>query len=271
MRKPSALGTLIALAAAAGLALATTPSTAGASSRITPRPSDALPKPGANLLLNGSFDKPGPKDHEGAPPTDWTLVNLGAEKKPYAASIGVYNADGKYPPPKGNPNKRDIADQVYYEAGAATGVEGIGGQQAKFGFPISQADKPQVSFSNVEVLAPEAAVSDWAGSGLSILFTSGGKTLELIYLNPWTASAGTYPGKPVNNVTTKYILGPVLTANKWYTWDPRSLNADIKDEFKVNKYDVTAVAFINLEDTTDAGSPYPNMTGYMANVAIREG
>ena len=34
-----------------------------------------------------------------------------------------------FPPPTGNPNKQDIAVEAFYEAGTATGIEGIGGEQ----------------------------------------------------------------------------------------------------------------------------------------------
>jgi hypothetical protein len=232
----------------------------------------ATPAPGTNLIKNGNFESPSLPAHEGATPTHWTLVNLGAETKPYAASIGVYNAAGKYPPPKGNPNAKDVAVEVFYQAGTATGVEGIGGQQTSSTFgSITQANNPQVSFANVETFSPEAKVADWAGNGLEIVFTSGGKTYTLIYLNPWPAYKSTFSGKPTNSATTKYILGPKLKTDVWNTQKARSLSADIKAQFKLTSYKVSEVNFVNLEDTTDSGSPYPNMTGYIADVALSEG
>jgi hypothetical protein len=255
-----AIGAVAGLAALSGTALAA-PATGAAK----------LPKAGTNLLVNGDFAKPGPAKNEGDPPTGWTLVDLGAETDPYSASIGVYNAKGKYPPPTGNPNKADIADNVFYEAGTATGIEGIGGQQTTFAKPITQANNPQVSFSNVEVTGPETTVADWAGSGLQIIVTSGKKTDTLIYLNPWAPPTGTYSGAPVNTATTKYILGPALAASTWNTQAARSLNTDIAAQFKLKSYKVASVTFINLEDTTSSASPYPNMNGYMADLAITEG
>jgi hypothetical protein len=254
-----AIGAVAGLAALSGTALA------------APAGVSTLPKAGTNLLANGDFAKPGPTKNEGVAPTGWTLVDLGAETAPYSASIGVYNAKGKYPPPTGNPNKADIADNVYYEAGTATGIEGIGGQQTTFADPISQANNPQVSFANVEVTAPATTNADWAGSGLQIVFTSGKNTDTLIFLNPWTPATGTYASAPVNTATTKYILGPALTASTWNTQAAVSLNADIKKEFKAKTYTVTSVTFIDLEDTTSSATPYPNMSGYMSDLAITEG
>jgi hypothetical protein len=231
----------------------------------------ATPKPGTNLIVNGQFRTPKPTK-AGAPPAGWKLVDLGAETKPYSASIDVYNAKGKYPPPKGNPNKQDIAGNVFYESGTATGVEGIAGQQTSATFKsITQANNPQVSFSDVEVSGPATTNADWAGSGLEIDFTAAGKSFSLIYLNLWTPAVGTYPDKPVNSATTKYILGPTLKADKWNTQKARSLNADIKAQFKVTSYKVSDVRFIDLEDTINAAKPYANENGYVADVALDEG
>jgi hypothetical protein len=242
----------------------------GTASAATATP--ATPAPGTNLIKNGNFASPSLPANEGATPTHWTLVNLGAETHPYDASIGVYNSKGTYPPPKGNPNAKDVAVEVFYEAGTATGVEGIGGQQTSSTFgSITQANRPEVSFSNVETSAPEAKVADWAGNGLEIVFTSGGKTYTLVYLNPWTAYKSTFSGKPANSATTKYILGPTLTADVWHTQKPLCLNTDIKKQFKLTSYKVSEVLFVNLEDTTDSGAPYPNMDGYITDVAITEG
>jgi hypothetical protein len=250
------LGAVAGLAALSGTALA----------------AQATPAPGTNLLVNGTFAKPGPAKHEGATPTGWKLVDLGAETKPFNASIGAYNAKGMFPPPMGNPNKQDIAVEAFYEAGTATGVEGIGGEQtsATFG-SVTQANNPQVSFSDLENKAPETMLAKWAGGGLEIDFTHAKKSFSLIYLNPWTPPAGKYASKPVNSATTKYIFGPTLKLDKWNTQQARSLNADVKQQFKLTSYKVTDVRFIDLEDTTSAASPFPNMDGYVANVALNEG
>jgi hypothetical protein len=232
----------------------------------------SLPAPGTNLIVNGNFYKPGPANHEGATPTHWKLVDLGAETHPYDAAIGAYNAKGKYPPPPGNPDPKDVADEVFYEAGTATGIEGIGGQQASSTFgSITQANNPQVSFSDVQKDAPEASVADWAGGGLEINLTAGTKSYTLVYYNQWTAYKGTFSSKPKDTSTTKYITGPTVTAGAWYTWKARSLNSDVRAQFGFKSYKVSNVTFIDLEDTTSSASPYPNMDGYIADVAIAEG
>jgi hypothetical protein len=254
-------------ASAAPVALAAAPATPAPVPDLL-----ATPAPGTNLIKNGNFESPSLPANEGATPTDWSLVDLGAETDPYDAAIGVYNAAGKYPPPKGNPNPKDVAVEAFYEAGTATGVEGIGGQQTSSTFgSITQANIPQISFSDVETSAPEASVADWAGSGLEIIFTSGGKTYTLVYLNPWTAYKSTFSGKPTDSATTKYILGPTLTADVWNTQKGLCLNAGIKKQFGLTSYQIKDVRFIDLEDTTNSGSPYPNMDGYVADVAITEG
>jgi hypothetical protein len=231
-----------------------------------------LPKAGKNLLVNGDFAKPGPAAHEGKTPTGWRRVKLGAEKKPYSWGIGAYNAKGQYPPPAGNPNKADIADEVFYEAGSATGIEGIGGQQGytRFG-SITQLNKPQVSFSDVEHSAPEATNASWAGTGLEVNFVSHKKDYTLIYLDLWTAYKSTFKAKPVNSKTTRYILGPRLRPDVWHTTKPRSLNWDIKKQFGIKTYKVQNVIFVDLEHTINAKYPYANMDGYFANLSITEG
>lgn len=89
----------------------------------------------------------------------------------------------------GDPNKQDIAVEAFYEAGTATGVEGIGGEQtsATFG-SVTQANNPQVSFSDLENKAPETMLAKWAGGGLEIDFTHAKKSFSLIYLNPMDTS-----------------------------------------------------------------------------------
>jgi hypothetical protein len=228
--------------------------------------------PGTNLIINGTFSSPGPAKHEGATPTDWKLVDLGAEKKPYDASFEAWNAKGTYPPPAGNPNKSDIAAEAFYEAGSATGIEGIGGQQTPAkALRITQSSNAQVSFADAENSAPEASVAKWAGSGLEINFTSGKHSYSLIYFNPWTAYKSTFSSKASDTGTVKYVFGVTLSEKKWAVWKPRSLNADILKQFKLKTFTVTDVQVIDWEDTTSAASPYPNMDGYFADVAITQG
>jgi len=232
----------------------------------------ALPKPGTNLIFNGNFAKPGPAKHEGATPTGWYLVDLGAEKKPFNAAIGAYDAKGTYPPPKANPDKADIAAEIFYEGGNETGIEGIGGKQTsnRFG-SITQANHPQVSFAVADHSAPQAKVAKWAGDGLELVLSIGKHKDTLIYFNPWTASLGKFSSKPQNSATVKYILGKTLKTNWWAIWKPRSLNADVKAQFGAKSYKVLDVLYVDLEDTTSAASPYPNETGYVADIAITEG
>lgn len=229
----------------------------------------AIP-PRANMIHNGDFLEPNPIKNEGATPSDWTLVNLGAETKPYDAQIDIETAKGPYPPPaKGDPGVGGVACEVFYEAGSSTGVEGIGGQQTSALFtPFTQANHPMVSFSNVETRTPEAKVASWAGNGLEIGFTSGGQSYNLIYFSPWKAYTGHFSSQPVDTATTKYIFGPTLDPRVWYTWAPRSLSKDIHAQFRLKDYQVTSVTFVDLEDTTNSGYPYPNMDGYVTNISI---
>jgi hypothetical protein len=249
------------------LALSGTASAASAA----PAHAGRLPA-GTNLIVNGTFNSPNPATHEGANPTDWKLIDLGAEKKPYSASFETWNAKGKYPPPKGNPNKSDIAAEAFYEAGSATGIEGIAAQQIPpKKLAISQSSNAQVRFADAANSAPEAKVANWAGSGLEIDFTSGKHTYSLIYFNRWTAYKSTFSSKPSDTATVKYIFGVTLTAPKWASWKSRSLNADILKQFKIKTFQVKDVRVIDLEDTTSAAKPYPNMDAYFANVAITQG
>jgi hypothetical protein len=254
-------------ACGAAISLVTLAGTASAA------PAPRTAKPGTNLLSNGNFESPTPT-YSGEPPTGWKLVDLGAEKKPYSASINVYDATGQYPPPKGNPNKKDDAVNDFYESGTATGIEGMGGQQTstKFG-SITQANNPQVTFADLQEDSPEAKNSAWAGTGLQITFTSGkSKTVHtLVFLNLFTAYKSKYTKKPVSTKTTKYVLGKTLTSEKWNTWAATSLNSTIKKEFGLTSYKVTTVTFVNLEDTIDSASPYANINSYVADVAINEG
>jgi hypothetical protein len=230
-----------------------------------------LPAPGAALITNGNFHKPAAKSNEGATPTNWTVVNLGAETDPYAATFGVYNAKGEYPPPAGNPDKADVAAELFYESGTATGVEGIGGQQTVTK-SVTQANDPQIAFSDVQTYAPEAKNADWAGNGLQINFIHAKQTYSLIYFNPGTAYGTTpFPDLPANSATTVYVLGSTLTDGTWNTWSTQDLNTSIDTAFGFKTYRVTSVTCANLEDTIDSGYPYANMTGYFADVSVTEG
>jgi hypothetical protein len=235
-------------------------------------PAGAAPAAGTNLVSNGNFAQPGPAANEGATPTGWAVSDLGAETDAYAATIGAYDANGKYPPPAGDPDPNGIGDEEFYEAGSATGVEGIGGTQtsATFG-SITNADDPQVSFSDLEEKAPSTTNASWAGSGLEVDFTSGGASYSLIYLNPWQVGGAAYPSTPTNTATTKYILGPTLTAKIWNTQSPRDLDSDISTAFGLSTFTVADVQFVELEDTISSGSPYPNMTAYFADIDLAEG
>jgi hypothetical protein len=260
----TALGAIAGLTALTGLTVAAVPAASAASV--------ALPAPGASLIQNGDFALPGPATHEGATPTDWKLVDLGTETKPFNAAIGAYDAKGQFPPPKGNPNKSDIADEVFYEAGSSLGIEGIGGQQTTFKVKsITQANNPEISFANVESKAPVISVARWAGNGLEVSLAHEGKSYTLVYLNLWTPATGTYTLKPANTPSTKYILGPTLKQGVWNTQAPRNLEADVKAQFGWKLFQITAVTFVDLEHTINAGTPFPNMDGYLANVAVTEG
>jgi hypothetical protein len=229
-----------------------------------------LPKPGTNLLRNADFAKPAANINTGKAPSDWTLVDLGAETKPFAAEIGAYNKKGQYPPPKGNPNKSDIAAQLFYEGGSATGVEGIGGQQTVFK-SITQKNNPQVSFVDVESFAPSTTVVSWAGCGLEVVVSVGKKTDTLVYFNPFTPFSGTYSSKPTNSARLKYVIGKTAKADKWITWKASSLSTEVKKEFGAKSYKVDYVRYVNLEGTTSSGKPYPNETSYFTNLVLAEG
>jgi hypothetical protein len=259
-----------AVCAAAGLV-----ALAGTASATAAPATTRLPKPGTNLIHNGNFASPGPATHEGATPTDWSKIDLGAEMKPFSASINAWNAKGEFPPPKGNPDKSDIAAEIFYEAGTSVGVEGFGGQQTRAQFGrITQANNPMVSFSDVAHKAPGMLLSDWAGSGVEVVIGAGKHTDTLIYFNPWMSTTGPYSSKPANSPTVKYIMGPTLSVGEWTTWKPRSLNADIKKEFGIKFYPVLDVRIIVLEDTVNSGGskgPFPNMDAYVSDLAITEG
>jgi hypothetical protein len=239
---------------------------------LVPRtgPAGANPAPGTNLLANGNFET---GFVQGAsPPPDWTLTDLGAETDPYSASIETWNAQGEYAPPAASPDPQGISDEVFYEAGSSTGVEGIGGEQTSSTFgSITQADDPQVSYSALANSTPEAKNSAWAGSAVEINFTNYPVNYTLIYFDPWVAYSGSFTATPTNSSTVKYIIGPTLTTKSWYTQSPRDLNNDIENQFGLSTYTVTSVVFANLEDTISTASPYPNMDGYFADVALDEG
>jgi hypothetical protein len=253
----------VAVGAVAGLVALSAPATAASS---------ALPAKGSALLVNGNFALPGVATHEGQPPTGWKLVDLGVEKKPYSASIGVYNAKGIYPPPAGNPDKNDVAVNEFYEAGSSVGEEGIAGEQSTFKVKsITQANNPELSFNNVEVSGPDIKVAKWAGSGVEVIFTSAKKTYSLYVINGWTPLTGAYSSKPANTATTKYVVGKTIKPKAWNKHDSVSLNSEIKTEFKLKTYTVKDVLFVNVEGTTSSASPYPNMNGYISDVSLAEG
>ncbi len=95
-----------------------------------------------------------------------------------------------------------------HEANSSTGIEGIGGEQtdARFG-SITQANNPEISFSDVEHDAPEAKNSAWAGTGIVLDITSGTHKYQLIYFNQWTGYESTYTKTPVDTKTVKYMMG----------------------------------------------------------------
>ncbi len=233
-------------------------------------PASAQPAPGTNLLVNGNFET---NFVNGGTPTGWSKTDLGAETDPYSASIETDNASGPYPPPAGGPDPEGIADEDFYEAGSALGVEGFGGEQTSSTFgSISQADDPQVSFSLAPTDSPEAKNSQWAGSAFEVNFTSYPVNYTLVYFYPWVAYAGSFSGTPANTSTVKYIIGPTLTTDEWYTQPARDLNSDIENEFGLSSYTVTSVVFADLEDTINSSeSPYPNMDGYWADLSLDEG
>lgn len=237
---------------------------------LTATPAFAATAPGTNLLQNPSFAPPDQTANTNPP--GWDLAFLGAETNPYGAQINSYDATGQYPPPAGDPDPSGIGDEIYYEAGSATGIEGIGAEQTASTFgTVTQADDPQVSYSAVETNSPEASVAAWAGSIYEVDVTSGGQDYSLIYYNPWQAYNSTFSGTPTDSATTKYITGPALAPKTWYTQSPRDLNADLQSEFGLASYTVDDVIAGTLEDTTSSAYPYPNMTGYVADVALTEG
>jgi hypothetical protein len=233
-------------------------------------PASADPAPGSNLLVNGNF---GTGFVNGHTPPDWTLTDLGAETNPYDASIDTDNASGPYAPPAGGPDPEGVADEAFYEAGSATGVEGMGGEQTSSTFgSITQADDPQVSYSVAATDSPEATNSAWAGSAFEVNFTSYPVNYTLVYYYPWQAYDSSFAGTPTDTPTVKYIIGPTLNTGSWYTQPPRDLESDIESTFGLNSFTVTSVVFADLEDTINAAqSPYPNMDGYWADIAVDEG
>lgn len=257
-------------AGAAVAAFAGVVALSGAASAVAAPAAPQLPKPGTDLINNGYFYKPGPAKHEGRPPLRWKLVFLGAERHPYNAGIGVWNANGKYPPPHGNPDKSDIADEIFYEGGGATGIEGIGGQQTP-PRSITQKNHAYVAFDIVANEAPQAKVAKWAGDGVEIVFAAGKHTDTLVYFSPWQAYKSKFSSKPHNSATFKYIFSKTLRTGVWYRWRPHYLNHDIKKEFGVTVFKVLVVRFVDLEDTTSPNAPYPNEDGYIADLGIWEG
>jgi hypothetical protein len=230
----------------------------------------ALPVPQAagavtytNVLTNPDFAQPG---IDGDAPTGWTESYFDNETDPFDSSIAEYDASGEYPPPAPVPGGNTFAQEIFYEAGSSTGSEGDGASQAVTG--LTQADDPQVGYSTVETYSPATSVAAWAGSVFEVDFTSGPQAYQLRYFDPWTPETGSYGSAPSTGATTKYIVGPTLSSDVWYTQAPRDLSTDILNEFGLSTYTVTGVHYGTLEDATSAASPYPNMTAYFAGLDL---
>jgi hypothetical protein len=138
---------------------------------------------------------------------------------------------------------------------------------------VTQASDAQVGYSTVETYDPSTTLVTWAGSVYEIDLTSGGQSYELRYFNPWTPGAsGSYAGAPTNTsfggVDIGYVIGPQLTDKVWYTATPSDLDTAVATTFGLSTFTVTGVRYGDLEDTTDSGYPYPNMTGYFTGLQL---
>lgn len=218
-------------------------------------------------VTNGDFSAPGTN---GATPTDWTAVPLGADTTPYENTVNAYNASGTYPPPAPLPSGATWASEAYYDVGSTAGIDGAGGSQPITG--LTQAQDPQVSFSVAQTYAPTPGNTAWAGSVFEVDFTSGGTNYVLRYYNPFTPVSGTYTGGPTSTATTAYVVGTTLTDKTWYTEPTRDLSNDINAAFGLSSYTVTSVEYGNLEDAvTVTSSPYPNETSYWTLISLSTG
>ncbi len=218
-------------------------------------------------ISNGDFSAPGTN---GANPTGWTAVPLGADTTPYSNSINEYNATGTYPPPTPLPTGATWASEAFYDVGSTPGIDGAGGSQAVTG--IAESQDPQVSVSVAQTVAPTPGNTAWAGAVFEVDFTSGAQSYALRYFYPFTPTTGSYTGGPTNSATTAYIIGTTLTSKTWYTQPARDLTADINAAFGLSTYTITGVKYGDLEDAvTTTSSPYPNETSYWTLLSINPG
>jgi hypothetical protein len=56
-----------------------------------------------------------------------------------------------------------------------------------------------------------------------------------------------------------------------FSWPPREARGAPGAQFGWKLFQITAVTFVDLEHTANAGSPFPNMDGYLSDVAVTEG
>jgi hypothetical protein len=225
---------------------------------------------GTETITNGNFESTA---GNGSTPTSWTPANFGAETDPYYASIDTYDSTGAYPPPAGMPGGNvagNYAVENFYEAGDSTGVEGVGGSQT-LSSPVASSSDPQVSWSTAETGAPDPSVADWAGSAVELDFTSGLSSYQLVFINPFTPSSGSYSASPTSSDTasTKYVVLSTLTSGTWYSQPALDVPSAIFAQFGLSSFTINTVDFENLEDTTDSGYPYPNMNSYWKNISLQ--
>jgi hypothetical protein len=216
----------------------------------------------ANVLTNSDFSQGG----TGNTPTGWSEANLDNEANPYSSDITSETAgDGSFPPPVASPAASGYSAQVFYEGGSDLGSEGIAATQGVSN--VSNTDDPQVGYTTLQTVAPGLAAVDWAGTVFEVDFTSGPTSYELRYYNSFAGVA--YPDAPSSDATTKYIVGPSLAKDVWFTQAPRDLNADILAQFGLSTYTVTAVDVGVLEDTINPnGAGYPNETAYFTDADL---
>jgi hypothetical protein len=224
-----------------------------------------------NDITNGTFQS---TTGEGATPSNWAEANFGTETGPYDATIETFDVNGNYPPPSGTPGgdvAGNYATENYYEVGSATGVEGFGGSQTLTA-PVASSTDPQLSWSTVETYAPPTSAASWAGSAVQVDFTSGATNYQLVFVNPFAPTSGSYSSSPSasNTATTRYVVLPALTDAVWYTQPPVDVPAAVLAQFGLSSFTITGVSFANLEDVT-ATYPYANMTSYWKNISLVPG
>jgi hypothetical protein len=126
----------------------------------------------------------------------------------------------------------------------------------------------------VETGAPDPSLVNWAGSAVELDFTHGPSTYELVFINPFTPTSGetarVYADSPTSSdtATTKYVVLATLTDDTWYSQAPVDVPAAISTQFGFSTFTINTVDFENLEDTTNSGSPYPNMDSYWKNISL---